>query len=391
MTSTPEADAAGRRSPFAHVGVIGCGLIGGSFALAARAVPGVERVLVHDADASVRERAQELGLEVVAEPAALAARSDLVVVAVPIASIGDVVAGLAERMDHLPVITDVGSTKSKLVPEVEAVVIERSTRPNGDIAPDPARIPYIGGHPMAGSEREGLEAADGTLFQGATYALTPTGQSDPAALRALSSFLRLLGCRVLVIDPDTHDRLVATVSHLPQVLASALVGSAGRAAESDPGVLALAGTAFRDVARVAGSNPELWVGILRENRGAVLEAIASFAEVLDELRGRIAAGEWEAVRDVLSEARAVRERLPSKEVAVDLVDLVIPVADRPGSLAEVTTALGGAGINIEDLSMRHAAQEELGALVVTLAAGRQADHAVEVLTSRGYACHLEHR
>lgn len=244
---------------------------------------------------------------------------------------------------------------------------------------------------MAGSEREGLAAADGTLFQGAAYALTPTERSDPEALRALSSFLRLLGCRVLVIDPETHDRLVATVSHLPQVLASALVGSAGRAAESDPGLLALAGTAFRDVARLAGSNPDLWVGILRENRGAVLDAIASFTEMLDELRGHVGAGEWEALRGVLDEARTVRERLPSKEVAVDLVDLVIPVADRPGSLAEVTTALGGAGINIEDLSMRHAEHEEVGALIVSLAAGPQAERAVEVLATRGYACHLEHR
>jgi prephenate dehydrogenase len=388
----------GETSPFARVGVIGCGLIGGSLALAAGGLPGVEEVVVADADRDVLDAAERLGLAVADEPAAVAERCDLVILAAPVAAIPALARDVAERVANLPVITDVGSTKAQLVREVEVALSSgESGGGGGEAAEDQGKqtddlwLPYVGGHPMTGSEREGLEAADGTLFQGATYVLTPTPRSDPEALRRLSAFLRRLGSRVLVIDPDTHDRLVAMVSHLPQVLASALVGSAGRAAESDPGMLAVAGTAFRDVARVAGSNPDLWVGILRENRAAVLDAIDAFGAGLDRLRAALEAGDWDAVGSALTEARDVRERLPTKEVAVELIDLVIPVADRPGSLAEVTTALGVAGINIEDLSMRHAEREEVGALIVTVAAGDDADRAVTTLAARGIPAHLEPR
>ena len=242
---------------------------------------------------------------------------------------------------------------------------------------------------MAGSEESGPDAADGSLFQGATWVLTPTSESDHDALARLSSFLRALGARVLALPPDRHDALVAIVSHLPQVAASCLAGVAGDAvARSGEAVLAVAGGGFRDTTRIAASDAALWRGILEGNRAAVLDALDQFRERLDSLRRALLVEDGETLTALLEDGSRARRQLIDKERPTRLLDVVVPLDDRPGSLATVTTALGEAGINIEDLAMRHAEAGQRGALLVRveeLAARR----AVEVLDQRGMAAHLE--
>lgn len=370
----------GETTPFRTVGVIGAGLVGSSLARAAGALPGVERIVLTDHSSQVRAVVAEMGVgELLPGAVEVAAEADLVVIAVPVDHVAAIAEQLPAGLGAGTVVTDVGSVKARVVEDVLAALGEAH------------HSCYVGGHPMAGSEASGPGASDPDLFQGATWVLTPTEVTDPAAFNRLGTFLRQLGARVLAVEPETHDRLVAVTSHLPQALASVLMAHADELAEDEPGLLAVAGSGFRDATRVAASDPELWVGILRENREAVSEALSAFRRSLDELAAALSAQDWEAVRGVLAGGRAGRQRLASKPVTRDVVDLVVPVADRPGALAEVTTALGAAGVNIEDLWVRHAETGDRGALVIAVAGAEAARRAQQVLAPRGYNAHVEDR
>jgi prephenate dehydrogenase len=363
------------------VAVVGAGLVGGSVARAAMTA-GVEHVVLTDADPDVRDHARELGLAdaVLDDVATAVAGADLVVVAVPSHLVAAVVREVADAAPMHSIITDVASLKSELVPEVEHILDASSRSPER----------FVGGHPMAGSEQSGPGAADGSMFQGATWVLTPTERTDHRALQALSGLLRRLGARVLALPPDRHDTLVAVVSHLPQVAASCLADVAGEAAAtSGQAVLAVAGGGFRDTTRIAASDARLWRGILEGNRTAVLDALDRYRARLDELRAALDGGDGEALLALLDRASHARRQLVDKERATRLVDVVVPLDDRPGTLAVTTTALGEAGINIEDLAMRHAAAGDRGALLLRVEEPA-ATRALEALERRGTPAHLEY-
>ena len=371
-------------SPFERVAVIGAGLIGGSFALVSAATPGVRTVTLWDRDPETRRRARALGVgdHVPEDIGEAVADADLVVLAVPVPAIVGAARDVVAHREDLPVLTDVGSVKARPVREVESLL---GADRGGD-------VPFVGGHPMAGSEQQGIGAADGTLFQGATWLLTPTDRSRPDAFDRLGVHLRAIGARVLAVEPALHDRLVAVASHLPQALASSLMAqAAGVARTSGQAVLSVAAGGFRDVTRIAASDPDLWVGILSENRDAVLAALDGFGERLAELRSALEQRDDARLRTVLASAQSARLALPGKETVGDLVDLVVPVDDRPGILAGVTTALGEAGVNIEDLAMRHATEGSRGALLVAVAGHDAAVAAQQILAGRGFPSHLEPR
>lgn len=373
-------------SPFQRVAVVGCGLIGGSFALASRRLEGVERVVVTDRDPGVRNaaRTREAADEVVIGIDRAVRDADLVLLAVPVAAIPEVARSVIESVRQDVVITDVGSVKNQAVREIESFLGE-----HGKSGPS---IHFLGGHPMCGSEEAGLAGADPALFQGATWVLTPTPTSDAEVFNALAAHIRALGARVLAIDPATHDRIVAVASHLPQILASTLADEAGSAARaSGDGVLAVTAGGFRDLTRIAASDPDLWAGILAHNRAAVAEALESFRHRLADFHRAVREGDWSTVRHRLAEGRAARRRLPTGERATELVDVVVPIPDRPGMLAEVTTVLGTAGINIEDVGIRPAGEDARGALVLAVAGRSTAARARDVLAERGFDGHLEAR
>jgi prephenate dehydrogenase len=214
---------------------------------------------------------------------------------------------------------------------------------------------------------------------------------DQAAFGALADLLRGIGARVLAVDPDLHDRLVAVVSHLPQVLASLLMAHAADTADDRDAVLALTAGGFRDVTRVAASDPDLWTGILRENREAVIEQLTRYEARLDALRQLLEDDDAARLHSFLAEARHARRSLPQRGAATDLIDLVVPVPDRPGALAEVTTALGEVGVNIEDLAMRHASDGGRGAMVIAISGEAAMRRAQQALAERGYPSHVEAR
>jgi prephenate dehydrogenase len=345
-------------------------LIGGSIALALRASDPSQRVVGYDPDPTALEAALRRGAvtEVAESPARAAAGSDVVWLALPVDRIPGMCAGIARTVAPSAVVTDVGSAKSDVVVHGEAAFGDR----------------FVGGHPMAGSERHGIEAAEPKLFDGAWWILTPTARTSSSAYSTVAALVSRLGARAVAVAPDTHDALVARLSHLPQLTASALVEVAVAAGDRDA-LLGLAAGGFRDVTRIAASNPDLWVAILRSNRRAVLGALEGMRDRLEEVAGMIERGRWEQLRDRLEAARSARLALFTKpQYGGEPVNLSMMVPDRPGLLAEVTTAAGELGANIEDLRIVHSTEGGRGRLELVIAGEEAADALTIALKRLGY-------
>ncbi len=349
--------------------IVGTGLIGGSIGLALRAA-GLHPVVGYDRDPANATRAVEHGAldGVASDLESGSADADLVVVATPVGQVVDTVGRIARAAAAGTVVTDVGSTKGPVVAEAERLLGE-------------AR-PFVGGHPMAGTEGEGIAAARADLFEGALWILTPTPATDGAALRRVHGLVSRIGAKVLTLAPGEHDRLVALVSHLPYALATTLMELAGD--EGDERVFRAAAGSFRDVTRTAGSNPRIWRDILRANREAILAELEAFSSRLGSFRDALAAEDWDRLDAIVDRARQARQRFPLKgeRAPAQPVTLEVPVPDRSGVLAEITNAVGEAGLNIEDLWMDHTAG---GGLVRLVLDGRPtADRAIVQLRAHGF-------
>ena len=363
--------------------VIGTGLIGGSIALAAADTGVLVQVWDRDGDAARAVAARSDRIAIAASAADAVRTVDLVVLAIPVESIPGLVRELQSSLRMHTVVTDVGSIKFDLQVQIEGL----PSVPNSDFTGDWSPKNFVGGHPMAGRARGGSESVDGRLFHGATWILAPTEQTSTDAFALVRRFVASLGAHVLAVSPEIHDRLVGVVSHLPQLLATELMTLAEQQADDDAEVaLAMAAGGFRDVTRIAASDPALWVGILRANRAAVLSALDAYVERLTELRAALETSDWDAVGARLAAGRAARDRLPTKKRATNVVDLAVPIDDRPGMVARVATALGEAAVNIEDLHLQHADEVRAGAIVVTVEATAE-ERARGALERRGLIAH----
>jgi prephenate dehydrogenase len=338
----------------ARVAVVGTGLIGGSVGLALSAL-GYD-VAGFDRDDARLARAKELG--VITEAAAslddAVAGTELVIVAVPV---GGIAAAVVAALDAgAAVVTDVGSVKSSVVADVERQRPDASAR-------------FVGGHPLAGSEQDGVDGADPTLFVGATWTLTPTANTDERAYTLVLRVIRELGADVVSVTPDHHDELVAFVSHVPQLAASTLMDVATTNEDDRRTLMRLAAGGFRDMTRIAAGHPAIWPDILSTNRDAVLTALDAYVAALSRAREIVASGDRDQLLSLLERARVARRNLPvGSAMATDLVELRVPVPDRPGVLADVTQLAGRLGVNIADVEIAHSAEGGRGVMVLIVAA-----------------------
>jgi prephenate dehydrogenase len=285
---------------FKSIAVVGVGLIGGSFALALRRAGVAASIAGYDRDTRSLQRAVELGvIDRAAESASDAARgAELVMVAVPVRSIGPVLHDVALGLDPEAVVTDAGSTKADVVRVAREELRERFPR-------------FVPGHPIAGRETSGVEAASGELFRGARVVLSPEAQTSPAAVTLVRSAWEAAGARVSTCGAAEHDRVFAAVSHLPHLLSFALVSeiaSRDNAAE----LLDFAGGGFRDFTRIAASSPEMWRDISLQNREALLAELDRFGARLAVFRELIERGEGAGLERLMAEARAARQSLASR-------------------------------------------------------------------------------
>jgi prephenate dehydrogenase len=351
------------------VALVGTGLIGGSIGLALRRA-GVT-VCGFDRDRARAAAALDAGAvdQLAPDLAGAGADADLTVVAVPVGHVADVVVEALDAGARL--VTDVGSVKAPVVAAVEA------SRP--DAAPR-----YVGGHPMAGSEQEGLAGANPDLFVGATWVLTPTGRTDPAAFAEVRSRVSDLGAEVIAVAPELHDALVAVVSHVPQLAASTLMNVANRGGDDHAVLLRLAAGGFRGMTRIASSHPAIWPDICLANRDAIVDTLDDYLDELTRVRRIVADGDRDALLALLADARAARRNLPvGIPVEESLVELRVPVEDREGVIADVTTLAARFGINIADREIAHSIEGRAGVLVLVVA-DRNLDAFEAALVEHGF-------
>jgi len=352
-----------------RLALVGTGLIGASVGLAAKRT-GVSRVIGWDSDAESLAVAAQRGA--VDEPAgsleAAVGEAELAIVATPVAALKDEVAATLAAGSRATV-TDVGSTKGGLCESVS----------------DRAR--FIGGHPVCGSEARGPGHASAELFEGATWFLTPVAETEPERYVLLHGFVASLGAVPVAIDPAAHDRLMAVTSHLPHALANLILNHAGSVRVNGHEPLATAGGSLRDMTRVAGANPRIWIDIFLDNAEELRASLAEHRRRVGDLERALASGDAGWLARWIGEAAGNRRTLLDEAYrdvgALQRVRVHVP--DRPGVLSGITQALGAEQINIEDFELQHMSPDRGGTLSVLVAGEEEARRAAALLEAQGYS------
>ncbi len=279
---------------FARVAIIGCGLVGGSFALALRRASLAHDIVGFDRDRATAEKARRLGIvDAIAEDARDAVTGcDLIVIAAPVAQTENILRTIAPALERDAIVTDVGSTKRDVIAAARGALGERIAR-------------FVPGHPIAGREVHGPDAALAELFVGKCVLLTPLVENDAEVVARVRDAWIACGARVEVLRAEAHDQVLSAVSHLPHLLAYALVAQIADAPDAEL-KFALAGGGFRDFTRIAASSPEMWRDIAIANRDALLDDLDGYRARLDALRAWIAAGDRDALEAMFAKASAAR-------------------------------------------------------------------------------------
>lgn len=333
--------------------IIGTGLIGGSIGLALRQAGW--HVSGFDSDPERLTQALDKGaIDQATAADGLERTADLTFIATNVGAISEAArAALAQTSGP---VTDVGSVKAPILSALEESAPDELSR-------------FIGGHPMAGSEQEGIAGSSPDMFRGAIWVLTPTQSSDDAAYVQVRSAVAGLGAEVVTMTPGRHDELVALISHVPHLTAATLMCLADEQAEQRLQLQRLAAGGFRDMTRIAAGHPGIWPDICLENRDAICQGLDDLTQALVEIREVIAAGDRGQLLEHLHKARAARLNLPGTvSQAEELLELRVVIADRPGEIARLTAMASDIEANIVDLEIAHSPEGERGVLVMLLAA-----------------------
>ena len=346
--------------------VIGLGLIGSSVALALSEAGW--SITGDDLNADVLKEAIDRGI---VSNGMMSENHSLVVIATPAGTVVEIANNvLLSNTSSSLLVTDVAGVKESIVSAVKD-----------------AR--FLGGHPMAGSELRGFAGARADLFQGCTWVLSPTEDTPPEVYTAFHSIFRDLGASVVAISAGDHDRLVALASHVPHLLAGALMNEATKTAEQDPVLLQLAAGGFRDMTRVAAGDPEIWPDILFENREAITSTLDAIEQRISALRHALDTNARDEIKKTLTTASQARRQLPGRALSSEnLAYLRIVIADKPGSLAVVTKAASDLLVNIYDIEIAHGIEGTGGTLLLAIDTA-QRDLFCDSLTSLGFKVAFE--
>ncbi|MEP1122526.1 MAG: prephenate dehydrogenase/arogenate dehydrogenase family protein [Ilumatobacter sp.] len=319
--------------------VVGLGLIGGSLAVALG-----ERGW-HVSGSDDRDEVVVLARERnVIDAVGVDADAEITFVAVPVRRASDVVAAVLTTTTGI--VTDVGSVKAPICAAIT----------------DPR---FVGGHPMAGSERDGLDGADANLFDGAIWVLTPDDDADDAVFAQLTAIIASLGADVVAVAPERHDEIVAVVSHVPHLTAASLMGLAADRSIEHATLLRLAAGGFRDMTRIASGRPDIWLDICDENNAAIVATLTHLIDELIEMRDAVGARDRERILDRLTRAREARANLPGRVLHPEnLAEVRVPINDRTGAAAELFALAGELSVNIANFEVVHSAATNGGVLVV---------------------------
>lgn len=374
------------QSVFSSVAVFGLGLIGGSLAKAAKLVSPQTRILAVDSNPASLHAAQSEGVVDIAIQADRTdykrlADAELIVLSTPVGAAMEHLSEIAPLLAHGTVVTDTCSTKS--------AVLERAK----NLKKEYPALCFIGGHPMAGSEKSEYAAASGHLMENAVYLLCPLEEDalHLAALKRLSGFIRALRALPLTVPASEHDLYMAAISHLPHVAASALVNTA-LGHENDQGILRdLAAGGFKDITRIASSPPELWRGITLSNRTCLMRLLREYMDSLQTFYDALEQENGQRIEGFFLRAQQYRDSFsaPGKALYALLFELAVDVEDRPGAVAEITRLLESEKINIKNLYIAESREMEGGCLRLAFSDRALRARAAKLLGSEGYAVFVE--
>ena len=361
------------------IAIYGVGLIGGSLALCFKGKPGFLVVGHSNNPASVRKY---LSRGVVDEATTsfeeAASGADFIFVCVPVGQIETYV----RRLSELPlkpgcIVTDVGSTKGSIA------ACARSLDWNNEAV-------FIGGHPMAGSERSGVEAASSYLFENALYVLTPSADTPEDAYERLVRLLLHTRSQIVRMDPDEHDEIVGAVSHLPHMIAVALVNQVRGYNEDNELYSRLAAGGFRDLTRIASSDPAVWRDILLHNRQVLLKLLKDWNEQMNRFARMLETEDGEGIARAFETAGVFRNSLPErrKGVLTPMYDIYVDIPDHPGVIGQIATLLGSRGINLSNIQIYETRMDVPGILRLSFRSREAQDLALEVLKEKNYSVHL---
>ncbi|MFZ3172211.1 MAG: prephenate dehydrogenase [Carboxydocellales bacterium] len=365
---------------FKRICIIGVGLIGGSLGMAV-----IQRGLAGEVVGVVRNQENlELALATAAihrgtpDPIAGVEGADLVVLATPVGAYAPILKLIKPYLSPDAVITDVGSTKEKVVREAEEILGDQSA--------------FIGGHPMAGSEQAGVKGADPYLFENAVYLLTPTVLTSQSALHKIANLCSALGAKVMTFTPEEHDQMVAAVSHLPHLIAATLVNTVSKLQQEFPQTLQLAAGGFKDTTRVAMGNPTMWRDILLSNQAHVLGLITKFQQTLTLLEEDIREAASADLVGKLESAQELRQKLPKKLKGYwpELYEIVVTVPDKPGMIAQIAAILAEEQINIADIEILRVREGEGGTIRLGFTLPGNDEAAIRILRSKGIIAKPRH-
>jgi prephenate dehydrogenase len=354
-----------------NISIIGLGVIGGSIGLAIKQadpdfiVTGFDSV--ENIDAALQRDAIDFGS--ISLPSLLH-DADIIFLCTPVHTIIELLPIIAKNCKRSAIITDVGSTKSEIVNAAKKIFHSHGT--------------FIGGHPMAGSEGKGIEFADALLFQNATYVLC-ADNTQKKKISKLTSLLQSIGARVLFLSAKDHDTIAASISHLPQLIAVAMMNMVEQKNKKHPGYLQLAAGGFRDITRIASSPYGMWNDILASNSIEIRKILKEFSSLLSRFEKDLrSSSSHKSFAERFRNAKIVRDAIPknSKGFLQPVHDIFVSVDDKPGVLSLMTTALYKADINIKDMELLKIREGRGGTFRLSFDSKRDAEHAKVVLKKK---------
>jgi len=329
-----------------NITVIGLGLIGGSLALSLKKYNNNFKITGYD---NIPETLSIALYRNIIDKAAnsyedSAVDADLIIIATPVRLIVEVANKIKDKLKSGAILTDVGSAKLNIVEKMKEIL--------------PPDVIFIGGHPMAGSENDGVLSAKHDLFLNAFYVLTPTDNTRTEELAILHTLFTKIGAKVIIISPGEHDKIVSLISHLPHIISTNLVAFVDDRQKELNNLFKLCAGGFRDMTRIAASNPKMWLDISFENKNEIINALDGYISYLNNFRESIANNNEEFVKNHYVKAKEARLNLPKfidKDIS-KLYELRIGMSDRQGILSEITLAISSSGVNIEDISIFHSTE-----------------------------------
>lgn len=360
-----------------NVAIIGVGLIGGSIALCLKGKPGIRVIGFSNRESSVQKYLQrgvvDVGTTSIREAAE---QADFIFLCVPVGNLREYMEKLsAFNLKEGCIITDVGSTKSSVASFARSIDLGNAT--------------FIGGHPMAGSERSGVEAASYHLLENAFYVLTPDQSTPPAAVDRLTELLSHTRANIVKVDADSHDDIVGAISHLPHLIAVALVNQVRGYNERNDLYESLAAGGFRDITRIASGDPSLWRDILLDNRKVLLRLIRDWNDGMESFAHMLEKMDGSAIEEAFRTAGEFRNRMPERRKGMihSVYDCYVDVPDHPGIIGKIASELGNNRINLSNLQIIESREDVPGILRLSFRNQDYLDQAIALLENNGYSVH----